>query len=211
MADNLPINFQLLPENTVASYSYDDIAEGTSYVTYYATGFSGVGNTTALLRKEIMPIGSGGGTTLTLQGADTKVIDDDKDLIFNTTRNIKGKLLVNLSWTVGDGTCASNYSYFVVKARKVSGGVESEIASVTTNAISGSANNTYYQSEQMYIEIPQTHFSVGDIFRITIEGWGHLISSTVPANFAYNGDPQNTPDGAYSFTYLKFAVPYLNE
>jgi hypothetical protein len=207
----LPLNFAIPGENISASYSYDDIAEGVGYVVYYATGFTGTGNTGAILRKEVMPIGSGNSSTITTQGSYQKVFDDDKDLTFNTTRNVKGKLLVNLSWSAGDGSCASWDAYFVVKFRKVSGGVETDIANVQTSTLSGSTNQTKYQSDQMYIEIPKTHFSKGDTLRITIEGWGQLVSSAVAASFSYNGDPTNASDANYEFTYLKFGIPYIIE
>lgn len=212
MAEILPVNFAIPGEASVVSYSYSDIADGSGIVNLYATSFSDSTGTYGVLTNQIMPVpntsSAGNSATISAQGADTKLIDDDKDIVFNVPKILRGKVLVNLAWSAGDSSCSSFEAYAIVRCRKWDGTTETELASVQTTTISGSVNSTYYRSEQMYFTVPTTHFAKGETLRFTIEIWGHLISSTVAANISYRQTPTNVSDGNYNFTYLKFGVPF---
>lgn len=205
----MPINIPIPVENSIASYNYADISEGTGITSFYGAAYgdtnSGIGN--ILTTRQLAGMGAGSGGSANIQ-ADTIVLDKDFDVEFNTPKTIKGKMLAHISYTIGDSSCGSHNEYMIIKVRKVSGGVESEIVSVQSDTTSGSANNTYYYSKIFGIEVPLTNFKKGDKLRITQEFHVTMVSSTVAANWSINGDPLNTANASYSFTYFRVDTPF---
>lgn len=83
-------------------------------------------------------------------------------------------------------------AYTVVKLRKLSNGVETELGSGQSNIISvNQASTTYSRSPTHNIKfsIPETLFAVGDKIRVTIEVWGKATGSSGNAYLGH--DPKN--------------------
>jgi hypothetical protein len=145
------------PQEPLANYSYEDLAEGTGKVIYY--GISSETSaavdyhlvSSALYSSEISKdVTSNGTTTL------------DFDLApFNLPRTAKGTAYFSAGGVAG----ASATTTLKVQVKKWDGSSETNISSeITTPTLSNA-------QDMFLLELPltQTHFSKGDILRLTVK------------------------------------------
>jgi len=135
MASRLATNFRKSAEGGVTTYSFTDIAEGTGIIVFYGADTNDNGTrsyfltTNAVYSDKILTYGNGTSGT-------EKVLDLDFDTpALNLPKNVKGTFRAAIPLIVGHETNANvtGEVYAVVKLRKVSGGVETEIASNTSS------------------------------------------------------------------------------
>jgi hypothetical protein len=175
MAEVMPINFPLPSESAVASYNYTDMAEGTGVTVFYLVGATG---DNILTSQTVYADDIENATADTDLTSDfVKLMDTDYDLsAFNAPRTIKGTGLVNLTYyekVVGD---ESTNFYFNIIVKKYDGSTETTIGTATTPTLSGAGNTTYYNLGLFPISLTQTHFAIGDILRVTVEGYAKDIN-----------------------------------
>lgn len=187
-------------EPAIASFDFEDIAEGTGVISFEAFKTTDSTGTDEHLASETTDIYStlieeGGAPVITTSF--TKEFDVDYDLTqFNLPKDIQGTGVIRFSFYLerlgGGGTVDA---YIIARIRKWDGTTETEVASVqtATTQVGAAANTT--TNVLMNITIPRTHYKKGDTLRLTMEGW--MKGSVADDNrFFWGVDPQNR-DGTY--------------
>jgi hypothetical protein len=171
----IPQNFQAF-SNVLANYNFVDIASGTGYINFYA----GITVDKNLLSNfsfysdylwSYLPV------------------DYDFDTVMNRPLDVKGLGIVNVPCFVDDGDTGT----VTVTLRKVSDGVETDI--VTNNSSTANGGGVHpgkYFMLAIDLDVPLTHFKIGDTLRLTILGNASI------SRIAF--DPKNrTSDGTLSW------------
>ena len=133
---------------------------------------------------------------------------------FNSARTIKGKCFVNFSIRVTDaGSGHGGACYYVVKIRKYSATTETEIANNRTREyITSVGADTGEHLISFEIDATETNFKIGDILRVTIEGWGKRSDASYPGGtFKYYTDPQNENGTGTIPTTFEVYMPFKLE
>ena len=197
----VPLAFPQPSEAAVASYDWTDIAEGTGIVLYHAyvsetsTGDDNHISTAELYSRKIETTATTGSASYAL------IIEKDFDLTaFNTPRTIKGTATVTMCMAVNEhqpnGAVAGGVISGYVIARVKKG--TTEIASAQSQTISLDTTGVPTGISEMInipITIPITHFKIGEILRLAIEGWGKK-ATTYHCRLTIGNDPMNR-DGTY--------------
>ena len=192
----IPVNFQAI-SNVLPNYNYIDIAAGTGIINFYAGKtvdlnllsnhefYSNSMSTTASLPKEI--------------GNIAKVIDLDFDVVLNRPLNFAGIVVLNVpivhySATVSPST---SYAYVVAKVRKWNGVTETDICENQSSTISASSTDMpVYNMLAIDLNIPLTHFKIGETLRLTIEFWGYYSAGSASTSVSgFGHDPMNRVTG----------------
>jgi hypothetical protein len=208
----VPIVYRKSNETAVASYDFYDIAEGSGIITF--NGFTSYSND---VREYNLSSNSTVGTndqftTYHLAGTigETKVMDLDFDVVFNTPKRIKGNVLVSATIGIENANSGSRTIYFIAKLRKVSNGVETEIANAESyNVVYINVNGV----DNYLVKIPLStiqSFSKGDTLRLTIEVYA--VQSTGSSDVTIWHDPQDLVDPGASTTTpasLKLFLPVV--
>lgn len=200
--------------NSIASYNYTDIAEGTGVIEFYgATGELDSGafyylTTNQDYTKETTTSGDADYSLTTY----TKAVDVDFDLAeFNLPKDIGGTARSFISFWIGNGsTSLAGSVYVVVKIRKWDGTTETEIASAQgqTEAQPDVVTKNYHFSN-IEIDVPRTHFNIGETLRITVEVWGISTDASEGAiEVGLIHDPNNAAQGSAEFTFFKSQIPF---
>ena len=159
--------------NAVASYSFVDIASGTGYITLYAglTEDLKVLSNTEFYSHTIYSEETAATTSF------TKEMDCDFDVLINRPTYLKGTCIVNLptKFIIGNGAYAGSV-YHKIIIRKWDGTTETDIISHTLDTTTGNSE-TIYKMNAVGLVLPLTLFKVGDTLRITIEGWGKVVTA----------------------------------
>ena len=153
-----PTFFRQSNENTLTSYNYIDIADGTGVQTFYAL-HSYTNSGAAYFLSSQADYGSDEVITAT---------DVDIDLTpFNIPRDATGIANINFYGRMSGGGTTRWWA----QLSKVSGGVETPMGSGTSG--------TYPGDIQIILKIPitDTHFVKGDVLRLTIMHSGTGTSS----------------------------------
>ena len=220
MAEVMPINFPLPSESAVASYNYTDMAEGTGVTMFYLAATHGDNILTPnQIYSEVIEHSTGAHILTT---DFVKNMDVDYDLsAFNSPRTVKGTAYINFTGHIWKSGTAVVTAKFTIKVRKWDGTTETEIGSATTAEISSPGSAADYILTALAIPLTQTHFGIGDVLRVTIEGYdkeaAHFSDTT---NVLIVGqDPMNR-DGTYiipstdnpvSITQTKIWIPFKIE
>lgn len=214
MGENLPVKFRKSSPANLASYSFIDLAEGTGVVLYYGASHKEQStvsyylSTTAMYSNDIQTDATSAGSPA------AKVLDLDFDLKYNLPQVVKGKVRVNMPIGVYFATGSGNSTiYIIAKVRKVSNGVETDIASAQSESLSpASASTNNDKVVNVEIDVPQTQYRKNDTFRLTIElWWDENFSGTTSAGVAH--DPKNRAPSGNHFdstlpTQMTVLVPY---
>ena len=222
MADVLPVNFPLPQESAVASYNWNDILDGTGYVTFYGFGseyFNGSAGETkwGLISKPVYSDSTHKSLPLSTTAAnpiDDITIDSSE---FNSPRILRGKLIVNFCVGV-DRTPAISSNYRpTIKIYHYDGTTETQIGDTWTGEQLATAGGGDPQ-ERSYVAIidcPRTNFKIGDILRVKIGGAVGLTSGADLSLLEFGFDPQGrdlSQIGAGvdsdTFTQCYFYVPF---
>lgn len=198
-----------IPTNVIASYNYTDIADNTGYVIYYgaSTNNSQFGVQYELTNAstyswKVQLSGS------TASASIVRVINKPFDVTFNKSAIVKGKLRLQVPFTLNGGT--NTIYYLSGSFSKVSDGVETAISSIRTEdrGSSSASGETAGIISNMSMNISGAqYFKSGDTLRINLEGYAKTDSGT--ANFYILADPQgrNGPDITISDTASTTTVP----
>ena len=199
MAIGLPEVYRKSAEIT-ASYEFVDIASGTGYIKFYPGKLVGGYAISNIL---YYPEGASYATaTTTINTTWTKVLDLDCDATINKSMTLDGKAIVNVPF--GIGSASSNpQGYIIVRLRRYNATEgEVEIATATSTTLTnggGAGGQWHYASTGLDMAVAQTTIKVGDILRLTIEGW--LYRGAVNTCSIHIGvDPMNQ-DGWEIATY----------
>jgi hypothetical protein len=221
MAEVMPINFPLPSESATVTYDWSDFGEGTGIKMFYLASTYGdnILTTNQIYANDVEYITGAKNMTADF----VKNLDVDYDLsAFNSPRTVRGTAYINFTghtWSVG-GNC---YWKFTVKVRKWDGATETEIGSATTRTVDGNAEGAdAYDLFALSIPLTETHFAIGDVLRVTIEGYDKLFNANPTTNILIIGqDPMNR-DGTYiipstdsshgvSITQTKIWIPFKIE
>ena len=187
----------VIPQPSIASYNYTDIADGTGIRSFYLSNTLLSGNVSSYILTQNtlyshLPEISG-------NTASTGLISDlDFDLTaFNFPQDIKGTAQVNIPhiFATGGGT---GTGYLQVFLRKWDGTTETEIVSATSVTLSNSSADRYVSHN---IPLPITtlvHFAEGDTLRLTVQQW--IATSTGNNRWAYGCDPIDRTGNNYMKT-----------
>ena len=215
MAEVMPINFPLPSESAVASYNYTDIAEGTGVTMFYLAATHGDNILTPnQIYSEVIEHSTGAHILTT---DFVKNMDVDYDLsAFNSPRTVKGTAYINFTGHIWKSGTAVVTAKFTIKVRKWDGTTETEIGNATTAEITDAAG---YKLTALAIPLTQTHFAIGDILRVTIEGYDKEAAPDSTNILIVGQDPMNR-DGTYiipstdnpvSITQAKIWIPFKIE
>lgn len=172
----IPQNFQAI-SNVLANYDFVDIASGTGYITFY------VGRTTDLYLLSNITYYSNSMTESgsTSSGTYVLLFDHDYDVVLNRPLDIKGKGIINLPMLFTSG--ANFTSYFTLKLRKWDGVTETDICSNDSDTWTGIIT---YVMGCIDLDIPLTHFKIGETLRLTVEGYGKSTAGTNTLKYAHD-------------------------
>ena len=206
-----------LPPSPVVTYSFTDIAEGTGVQIFYAfTSESSTGVDQHLTTQS--DVYSAIVETRIVTGSVSvaeKVIDMDFDLSpFNLSQDIEGTGLILNTISAGTSSGQTDTNFFIYKLRKWDGSTETEIASVQSPSVS-TAGSVVNELVTIPFTIPRTHFSKGDVLRLTCEGWT-ASTSTDTTIIAFGHDPRNrdgtnispSTDDPATITQLILHIPF---
>jgi len=179
----VPTNFQAL-SNVLPTYNFIDVIAGTGYVNFYA-------GTTVDLKllsnftyysDVVYENGSAPGST-----ANSQVFDNDFDVLLNRPMSIQGLGIINVPVYMG----ITNGSMFIrVYVRKWDGASETDI--VTNDSRVDTV--TGYGMLAIDVNVPQTHFKIGEYLRLTVQLYttnNDVAAKTVQ----YAHDPKNRSAG----------------
>lgn len=205
--------YQTAPQ-TLATYDYTDIAEGTGVVVFngYSVDASGAAVDYLLSKDEVRS------SQITTNAAPTgaafvKLLDLDFDTTFNNPCWIRGtsKYLIT---NTGKGTTTSEIdTYLIIKLRGVISGDEEEIGSVQTESLTLGATVVGSRDNTVTIEIATPfYFAKGDTLRITVEVWGQRDGGT--GGFCgVAHDPENRDDAAQlaaaNYSTFEAHIPFV--
>ena len=213
----LPQQFQA-QSNSIASYNYTDIAEGTGIIKFY--GFTTeddaaidyhLSTNTAYSATE----GTETAGSIVSTGSFKKVIDVDFDLSeFNLPKDIEGTAIINMGHGVFSGAGSTKVQgYIKARIRKWDGSSETEIANEDSATIQAQNGANKRQIVSIKITIPKTHFKIGETLRLTIEGWHKNVTATsntsrIP-HVPQNSDTTNfTPSSEDVITKIEAYIPF---
>lgn len=186
----LPKNFDAI-SNVLANYNFVDIASGTGYINFYS------GKTVDLnLLSNYSYYSDTVKTTVTFAAGvhtDTLRIDNDFDVLINRPLDIKGIGIVNIP--ISPSTAGSNTvgAYAIATLRKWNGVTETDIVTNTSITISAHAGGatTAYGMLAVDLNIPLTHFKIGEYLRLTIAIYSNNDSGAVGGGVAFAHDPKS--------------------
>lgn len=207
-------------ENSIPTYNWEDIAEGTGTVLFY--GFTSTSGGQTTLNYNL-------GTSIINPGYTVPTTVTDHEYIsslsavtartfslspFTQTRIIKGKAYINVTLTSTSSGTNPNF-YPVVAVYKNN----TQIAYASGAATSGASTNRTYN---LALSIPNTHYGVGDVLSITVSGsitgGGQLFMCHDPNNnnistYAPAGAVGNIPNvtAATNPTTFKSYIPFKIE
>lgn len=210
----LPINFALLQEGAVSSYSWSDVAEGTGIIEL--DGLTAIDSTTTtytLSEKIGFTAGTSTGGGSGFNGTTTMVFYLSP---FNKPKIIQGTAYFYFSMAgYGPDQAGGTKSvYAVLKLYKFSGGVSTQIGSTKTSATITAGRNAFAVSNNlMSTAITSTSFKIGDQLYLEV---GFVQTGTANSHSWFFHDPLNRVfksfiDGgivnADLTTYLKVYIP----
>jgi hypothetical protein len=186
MAEQLPLNFQIPPESAIASYSWQELADGTGYVTLYAYATDTGSAFAYRLSKSTTYCESNKGYTTYSSNYYTRTNIASTPITFylsafNFPRTIQGNMIISFTWS----TYTGGAGYCQYKASVLKNGVSIANQSSIQKSVPGGTYK-YGGTHCLSITIPATNFSKGDILGVTIES-----TSTSGGSIYLHHDPMN--------------------
>ena len=179
-------------ENTITSFDWVDTATGVGYVDY--NGFSSRDNTTISYHLTNGTPWSDTIETTANQsdaGSSTKDIDLDFDLNpFTVPVTIEGDVITQFSSAIMASATTTKY-FMRLRVRRVRGGVESELGTSRNQEITHADGGDSWKSASntFAITLTQTDFKIGDILRVTVEGW--IQDGNTSCELGFSHSPKN--------------------
>lgn len=164
MADNLPVNFPIPQEQSIASFSFTDIANGSGVVVFYTTiSEDQSGKDYHLTDQQVKPAGwTSASATETRINSGSYIAFDTGE--FNLPRTVKGTAYISGYLYSGDG---SN-GYYTMKISKWDGTTETDLTSEINTQTSNLSTGQY---EAFYCVLPltQTVIKKGEQLRVSFK------------------------------------------
>lgn len=164
---------KLIPEqftaqsNSISSYNYTDIAEGTGITVFkgfamtYSTGVSyGLNQNSFYARPIETTCSSGAGSTERTVNFDLAP--------FNLPKTVKGTAYVEGSWALNTSAGNTMNGYITFTVQKWNGSTAVDAGSVVTETVSAGSAQTKINTLLMPINLTQTHFKIGEILRLNV-------------------------------------------
>ena len=203
----VPIVYRKSGEQSIATYDYFDIADGTGIKAFYMAAISGA--THMLTSNQIY---SDVVQTDTLSVALTFNLMHSKTFqtTFNLPRIIKGDVLLN----VGLGVTSDGTGDFRTYARgvitKTSGGVDTTLGSLSGNNVLQAGVGTNAQVNLIKITVPLTKFKKEDVLKIKIDQYGLRASGGGVSTFFLGHDPKGRdPSSVFGTTSTSTSQAYI--
>jgi hypothetical protein len=211
----MPVNFPIPSEVAIASYDYQDVADGTGIVSFYGSKVVYNAVTDYILTSDVIfssevkldYTGIGGGASFAL------AIDYDFDVMFNVPKRVKGIARINDGWGVAtdSATPSTLEAYIIFKLRKWDGSTETEIANITTETLSIGDDESSYKVLNLPVEIATlVNFKIGETLRLTVEVW--VKGSGAGNHHTFLGyDPKDRIEDTevLDTTQLKLNIPFI--
>jgi len=185
----VPIRFPSKPPEAVASFNWEDIAEGTGIIVFYAFATDSDSGLEYHLTNQ-PTIYSSKIESATTSG-NTESLDLDFDLSqFNSPRIVEGTALISFTMTGTAGVGTTCETTATVYIRKWDGTTETNLVS-DTSPLLVAVNNTVKELVTMPLTVPRTQFAKGDTLRLT------FVLTTVKSaggnsiQGAFGHDPRN--------------------
>ncbi len=211
---------KLIPEqfvaqsNSIASYNYNDIAEGTGIVIFNgfamtaSTGESYAASQSSFYSDPLESVCNSG------MGSTTVTINFDV-APFNLPKTIKGMGYIDGSWALNTAAGNSITGKITFTIQKWDGTTATDIGSVITETVSCSGLLTKRQSFMLGVNLTQTHFKRGEILRLqaalTATFVGGVGGSVYLAHDPMNRDATYITPAATYHTDLNFYIPFRLE
>lgn len=204
----------VLQSSAIASYDYQDIADGTGIEIFYGcflelnTEQGETPSYTSILTSEnsfipklivntVFRSALGLTTSYSIYAGYEKTFNLTA---FNSPRIIRGRALIQNCFCARLTTGASNTTRTKIKYTLQKNGVE--IASAFSEYLEASAD--VYGSPKLvsvYIDVPQTNFKRGDVLSLKMEAWGkYVVSPGSDTYLKFGADTLNRDDPAGDIT-----------
>tara|TARA_Y100000310_G_C20587970_1_gene766449 strand:+ start:664 stop:1347 length:684 start_codon:yes stop_codon:yes gene_type:complete len=195
----VPTKFRKSAEGAIASYDFVDIAEGTGIVVFNGFTQNNSGALAYALTRN-SPHSNEVNTNFSADDAAyTKRIDADFDVVFNRPERVKGKMYVTLTLGAGEETTANRRCdmFFVARLRKVSGGIETEVAIGQSEKLTGWGSDASaavdYKTLSIEVDIAtMERYRKDDTLRVTIEVWAKISNGNAVVYLLH--DPKDRTD-----------------
>lgn len=163
MAKTIPNNFQFTTEGVIASYDFNDIAEGTGVVEFCGARWENDVPSSGYFLTTNKQLYSADHGELTLNG-----FTGNFDITFNVPKIIDG--IAYLRVPVGLYAQTDSRNGFTECILYKSGATTIETIGAKQTASSSANNTAHINSHVIYWNIPPTRFRVGDSLRLYISG-----------------------------------------
>lgn len=217
MAKLLPLNFPLLPEPSIASYPYDDVADATGFILFYPYAATDTDSedhllaTTALYSRprEVRIDATGGGGPWTETATFTSTT-------FNAPRILRGRMLFDFFREFSASGAGTIYTeYIEVKLYHYDGSSETQLGSTWVSesiAIDGDVAVDKDAMETGYIDVATSQkFKVGDSVRIKVILHLSEVGGAGISTFIVHHDPVNREAPANASHTFRTFVPFKIE
>lgn len=202
------------PGNAIASYSYEEIASGLGYISFYAYNSTDSTSTkygliTETSIKSYVKVSSG---TVAMSGdTNQKLLDIDWDITMDDPRTLNGRCFIQIPFYAY--VSSGNYTqYLIVKLRKYSGTTETDLGTVQSTNFNNVNNLTTATPPKMFVlDITNTPFKRGDILRLTLESYYNPGGGSGSLTQYVGNDPNARADATVTgleTTQLKLDVPF---
>ena len=206
--------------STIASFSFEDIADGTGIISFDgAKSVTSSGDNYLLTTQKIYSNDiQTDSVAIPSNNVWVKVIDKDFDVVLNSSRILKGTCFINAlsSGTYVGGVGGSHSSKMIFHIRKWDGSTETTLSTIETETKTSTILSGRIIKEWLVdVVLSRTHFAKGEIIRVTAELWGkRSVDGSVAGNFAHDPMKRETttfPTDADYDTSFKINIPFLIE
>jgi len=166
MAENLPVNFTIPQEGSLASYSWTDIQAGIAYRSFYASALKGISSTELCLLTNLFETYE---LSTEKQGTGSPLYWIFNAFPFTLPSEIADSAaLVRFRWRFRrSGALGIGSGTLKVKLIKISGVTETDVSNEVETATLSADNGDSVESNQILkLLTTKTHFSIGDILAL---------------------------------------------
>jgi len=192
-----------------ATYDWQDLASGTGYILFY--GGDDVDGDYALSNKPFNSHHLYTTASTVVEGTPTKVIDIDFDATLNYPMRVSGRVILEVPLAqsgVARGDPGDSWAYIIAKLRRWDGTTEHELGNDQTDTLNSKDGLVDYNTATLFIDVAQEDFNVGDVLRVTIEGYAWCTTTAAKLSHVYCGHDPNARSSDYQFTAFVWSASY---
>ena len=199
MATILPENFPVPGTAAIATYDFQDIAEGTGIIKFFGAEHAEAGTKSYYLTTN-MPYSNSvtlSGSVLAAASDWQEVINKDFDVKFNRPKNIKGYAFLTFSMG-GNANTGGNQKIQLSGAQiiRYDGTTETVLATSSSDTLTclGTGNETGTFNVRFDLTGGPYHFKAGEILRLSMIMFAQTPASNALDYEGFGIDPQNRDD-----------------